>query len=285
LQLKSLIIESLNNSKKLGAYDFDVYIQEYCYFIWGPTMLTAIALDAARGMTLFSGLTGPDKEALIKAGHIRHIPKGQTLFAHGDAVTHFYIIVSGTMQLFRTNPDGHEKTIAVVKSGQTMCEDEIMDSCRGHRVNGVAVEDSAVIEFPVSWLKETAKQHGTFALNLLSLIASKAHMAEVEAEHQASMSAAQLVACFMQRLCVLYDFNPESFDLPYSKTLIASRLGMELETFSRTLNKLKEHGISVNGNRVMITDLARISEYVCSFCSIADDCATHQAMEKKTGAA
>jgi CRP-like cAMP-binding protein len=99
------------------------------------------------------------------------------------------------------------------------------------------------------------------------------------------MSAAQLVACFMQRLCVLYDFNPESFDLPYSKTLIASRLGMELETFSRTLNKLKEHGISVNGNRVMITDLARISEYVCSFCSIADDCATHQAMEKKTGAA
>lgn len=76
-------------------------------------------------------------------------------------------------------------------------------------------------------------------------MAERAHIAEVEAEHQATMSAAQLVACFMQRLCVLYNFDPKGFDLPYSKTLIASRLGMELETFSRTLAKLKEHGIAV----------------------------------------
>lgn len=106
---------------------------------------------------------------------------------------------------------------------------------------------------------------------------------EVEAEHQATMSAAQLVACFMQRLCVLHNFNPKSFELPYSKTLIASLLGMELETFSRTLGKLKEHGITVNGNKVAITDLARVEQYVCGFCSISGDCATHQALEKKLG--
>src|SRR5471030_2400757 len=95
------------------------------------------------------------------------------------------------------------------------------------------------------------------------------------------MSAAQLVACFMQRLCVLYDFNPAGFDLPYSKTLIASRLGMELETFSRTVAKLKEHGITVEGTHVEIHDLGRVEQYVCGFCSIAEDCPTHQAMEKK----
>ena len=95
------------------------------------------------------------------------------------------------------------------------------------------------------------------------------------------MSAAQLVACFLQRLCVLYSFNPKGFDLPYSKTLIASRLGMELETFSRTLAKLKEHGISVEGSRVMITDLNRIEDYVCGMCSVSGECATHQAMEKR----
>lgn len=244
-------------------------------------MLPILAPDVARGMSLFVGLTEKDRDTLIKGGRLRQIPRGQMLFAHGDPVTHFYLIVSGTMQLFRATPDGHEKTIEVVKSGQTMCEDEVMDSCHGHRVNGVAVEDSVVLEFPVAWLKETAKKHSVFTLNLLSLISNRAHLAEIEAEHQATMSAAQLVACFMQRLCVLYDFSPKGFDLPYSKTLIASRLGMELETFSRTLAKLKEHGITVEGNRVTITDLARVGKYVCGMCSISGECTTHQEMEKK----
>ncbi len=244
-------------------------------------MLPIIAPDNVRFMPLFAGLGEHDRDMLLKSGRQRQLPRGHLLFAHTDPVTHFYLIMRGTVQLFRATPDGHEKTIAVATSGQTLCEDEVMDACRGHRTNAVAVEDSTVLEFPVAWLKETAKTHSTFALNLLSLISNRAHLAEVEAEHQATMSAAQLVACFMQRLCVLYDFSPKGFDLPYSKTLIASRLGMELETFSRTLVKLRDHGITIQGNRVVITDLARVAEYVCSACSISGECTTHQAMEKK----
>jgi CRP/FNR family transcriptional regulator, dissimilatory nitrate respiration regulator len=237
----------------------------------------------ARTTFLFSGLTEQEKETLLKGGRLRQAPRGEMIFAQGDSVTHFYVLIKGTVQLFRANAEGHEKTIEVLKAGQTMCEGEILDSCRAHRVNAVAVEDSVVIEFPVLWLKETAKKYNAFALNLLSLISKHAHMAEVEAEQQATMSAPQLVACFIQRMCVLYDFDPKGFDLPYSKTLIASRLGMELETFSRTLNKLKEQGISVEGTQVKITDLKRVEHYVCGICSIAEDCPTHQALQKKTG--
>lgn len=237
--------------------------------------------DAIKNSPLFVGVAEQDKQQLLSEGRMRKLLRKQMLFAHGEPVTHFYILTQGTIQLFRENAEGQEKTIEVLKSGQTLCESEIMDSCHGHRVNAVAVEDSELMEFPVGWLKDAARKHGAFALNLLSQIASQAHMAEIEAEHQANMSAAQLVACFLQRLCVLYDFNPKGFDLPYSKTLIASRLGMELETFSRTLNKLKEHGIILEGNHVRIQDLAKIEQYVCNFCSIAEDCSIHHTMERK----
>lgn len=248
-------------------------------------MPLTVSPEIMRKLPLFSGLTEQEKDMLIKGGKVHHCPRGQMLFVHGEPVTHFYVIVKGTVQLFRVNPDGNQKTLDVLKAGQTMCESEIMDSCSNHRVNATPVEDSVIIEYPVAWLKDAAKKHSTLALNLLSLIAQQAHMAEVEAEHQAAMSAAQLVACFLQRLCVLYDFDPKGFELPYSKTLIASRLGMELETFSRTMAKLKDHGITVNGMHVSITDLERIEEYVCGFCSIAGECATHQAMEKKADTA
>lgn len=241
--------------------------------------------DIIRALPLFSGLNEQDKAALLTGGRIRQCKRGQLLFHHGDPVTHFYIIISGTVQFSRENPDGHEKTIDVFKAGQTMCESEIMDACRHHRVNAIALDDVAVMEFPMAWLKDAAKKHTAFALNLLSSISHQAHLAEVEAEHQATMSATQLVACFMQRLCVLYDFEPAGFDLPYTKTLIASRLGMELETFSRTLAKLKEQGITVEGTHVMIHDLKHIEQYVCSLCSVSEDCPTHQAMARRIATA
>jgi Ni,Fe-hydrogenase III large subunit len=56
---------------------------------------------------------------------------------------------------------------------------------------------------------------------------------------------------------------------------------MELETFSRTLAKLRERGITVEGMRVTIHDLKCIEEYVCGVCSIAEDCSTHRSMKKK----
>jgi CRP-like cAMP-binding protein len=244
-------------------------------------MLSIVVSENAKAFSLFTGLTEIERESLLKGGRIHKCPKGQMLFLHGDPVTHFYLLMDGAVQLFRETADGQEKTLHVVKAGQAMCEGEILDNCATHRMSAVAIKDSSVMEFPVAWLKDTARRHGAFALNLLSLIAQQAYMAEVEAEHQASMSAPQLVACFMQRLCVLHDFDPKGFELPYSKTLIASRLGMELETFSRTLTKLRENGMTVNGAHVSIENLHLIEEYVCQTCSVSEDCTTHKAMKKK----
>lgn len=243
-------------------------------------MQHTLSPEQIRALPLFSGLTEQDKDSLLQEGQMRRYTRGQSLFFHGDPVAHFYIVLSGTVQLYRESPEGKEKTIEMLKAGQTICEGEILDSCRAHRASAEAVDAVTVLEFTQSWLKEASRKHGMFALNLLSSIAAQAHLAEVEAEHQATMSAAQLVACFLQRLCVLYDFDHKGFELPYSKTLIASRLGMELETFSRTLARLKEQGIVVEGTHVAITDLAAVEQYVCGFCSISEECPTHRAMER-----
>ncbi len=244
-------------------------------------MPKTLSPDILKTLPLFSGLTEQEKDILLKAGHIRHFMKGEHLFLHGDPIRYFYIICNGTVQLFRENPGGREKTTDVRIKGQTISKTEIFDAVRVHQVNAIAADDVVVMEFPMVWLKESAKKHSAFALNLLSAISRNAREAEIEAEHQATMSSAQLVACFIQRVCILHDFNPCGFELPYSKTLIASRLGMELETFSRTLSKLKEHGITVNGTHVAIHDLGGIDRYVCANCSVAEDCQTHQVIGEK----
>ena len=80
---------------------------------------------------------------------------------------------------------------------------------------------------------------------------------------------------------MLYNFDPHGFELPYTKTLIASRLRIEKETFSRTLQTLREQGITVAGTHVSIKDMRKADNFACGECSVADECGTHRALHEK----
>jgi CRP-like cAMP-binding protein len=231
--------------------------------------------------SIFNGLKKQEKDDLLKDGKIRHLNKKEFLFYHGDSLACFYIVCSGIIQIFRTNSDGDEKTLHILIPKDTICGDEIFDSHTTHQFSAVAVENSTVIEFPKKWLEENTKKYGNIALNLLASIAHRSQMAEIEAEHKATMSTAQLIACFLQKLCLVYNLNPHGFTLPYSKKLIASRLGIEVETFSRALLKLQKYGISVKGSRVTIGNFNTIEKNVCDHCSIEQDCKLRASFKKK----
>ncbi len=245
--------------------------------------------DVINNLKLFSGLSDHEKEKILRDGKIRWYERGHQLFRHGDPIQHFYIVCSGAMQLLRATPDGHEITTDVVIPGNTLCKREIFrDQARHHQVSAVVVKDVVVVEFPAAWLKKIAMENPVIMLNILSTLSQYAHMVEVEIEHKTTMNAAQQVACFLQRLCLMHGLDPQGFELPYSKSLIASRLGMEPETFSRTLTKLKAHGIEVTNSYVRFHDLEEIGKYVCHSCSMVDECTTHEALvhrdQEKQGA-
>ena len=233
---------------------------------------------------LFTGLDDDDKAILMQGGKLREYENGQPLFTHGDAVCNFSIICDGAVQLFRETPDGHEMTSDVLIAGDTIGETEILQPGSTHHFNAIAIKKTSLLEFPVGWLKESAKKYNLLALNLLGMLSQRLHIATIEAEHKTTMTAAQQVSCFMERLCILHDFDPRGFELPYSKTLIASRLGMELETFSRALKKMRDHGISIDGMRVSFDNIGEMERYVCGNCSIIGHCNEHEQLKKKLAA-
>ena len=200
---------------------------------------------------------------------------------HGDKITHFYVICRGTMQIFRETPDGHEITNDMLIAGDTVNAEEIMSKQIIHAMNARAVEDTSILKIPVRWMKDNLQTFGHIAASLMAGLSVRLHNAQMEAEHQSTMSATQIVACYLQRLCVLYSFDPHSFELPYSKTLIASRLRIELETFSRTLKNLKGQGITVTGTHVSFTDMQKTGKFVCNTCSMSEDCQAHLYLHKK----
>ena len=180
-------------------------------------MIQPISNDIVRSFPLFAGLSEQEKDDLMWEGRVRHYPNGRHLFVYGDEVRSYYVICDGAVQLFRETPDGHEMTADVLLAGSTVGLLESLESQATYRFNAVAVKDTAVIEFPIAWIQENAKRNGSLAHNLLIMISRRTQTSVIEGEHKSTMSAAQQVACFLQRLCILSGYDPYGFDLPYSE--------------------------------------------------------------------
>ncbi len=246
-------------------------------------MAKIILSDVISTLPLFLGINEQEKSTLLGVARIRHLLRGQTLFFQGDPIICFYVVCRGTVQMFRETPDGHEITPDICISGDSLCPSEIIDSKPIYKVNARAVEDTTLLEVPMQWLKQNLQNFDHLMLKLFADISQRLQRTTVEVERQTTMSAAQLISCFLYELCVLYDFDPRGFELPYSKTLIASRLGMELETFSRSLHKLKEYGIIVQGTHVSMfnNNTDKREKLVCNYCSGNGVCVQHNRLEQK----
>ncbi len=231
--------------------------------------------------SLFDGLSEEEKNNFLESGKVLSFRRGQTVFRQGEPLHSFYMICSGIVQLSRVTPNGREVTLDILIEGDMACAKEIFEMRDTHMVTASAVKPTKIMIFPKRWLFETAQKNSVFAINLLAAISRRAQMVELDAEHQATMSAPQLAACFLMHLCNNHGFDPHGFDLPFSKSLIASRLGMELETLSRTFPVLEKYGISIKGKRVVLRDLDAADKHVCDNCSVRESCRARLSLQRK----
>lgn len=231
-------------------------------------------------LPFFSDLNDQEKAELLKVASFKHLRRGEVLFMQGDPMTHSHWVCHGAIQLFRETPDGHELTDSVLITGDTLCDDNMIRSPKVHILSARALQESTLLSLPMTWISrhiDSGWNH--LARRFIEFFAVQAQEARLDAEHQATMNATQLVACFLQKLCVRHHFDPRGFELPYSKTIIASCLNMELESLSRTFPKLREHGITVRGKYVSFDDVALAQHTACGICSSSETCNTYHAMQ------
>jgi CRP/FNR family transcriptional regulator, dissimilatory nitrate respiration regulator len=229
-----------------------------------------------KALPLFADNTFEENALILSNSRIISCHSGKLLFSHGDKVTHFYVICRGAMQIFRDTPDGYEATCNILISGDSVNADELVSCQAKHAMSARAVNDCSLLEIPISWMLENFNNMNNMAAKLLAGLAAQLSNAQVDIEHLSTMSAAQNAACYLQKLRVQYNFDPLEFELPYTKSLIASRLQMGRETFSRSLLALKDHGISVTGARVSFKDMHKTRRFVCDKCSVSNQCKAYQ---------
>lgn len=211
-------------------------------------------------------------ERLARQSYVQISHKNHLLLLHQDPADKFYIILSGWIKLFRETLDGAQAIVDILPSGHMFGETSIFEGDT-YPYNAEAVEPTELLVLPLDLLKKEIKDNPNLAMEMLSTMARYRRQQDEELEHRTLQNAPQRIGCFLLRLTNQKATGPIIIHLPYDKTLVASRLGMQPETFSRALNKLKAAtGIKVKGATIELKDLDQLAQYSCAACSSSFPC-------------
>lgn len=210
---------------------------------------------------MFSGLTPDALKELLADAWVQSFPRDAVLFIKDDPASRCYVVFDGWIKLFRTSEDGHETVIAVFTRGDLFAEAAIFDRAR-YPVSAATVENSRLLVIPAEPFMRRLSDNGEYAMKVLASMSRHLRSLVNQVERLTLKSSTERVAEFLLRLCPVFA-GPAVIQLPLDKALIAGRLGMQPETFSRSLAKLRHVGVISRGSEVTIPDvmaLRRLSE-------------------------
>jgi CRP-like cAMP-binding protein len=210
---------------------------------------------------LFSGLPLDALRALLADAWVQSFPRNFVLFLKDEPAIRCYVVFDGWVKLFRTTEAGHETVINVFTRGESFAEAAIFDRAR-YPVSAAVVEDSRLLVIPADPFMRRLSENGEYALKVLASMSRHLRSLVNQVERLTMKSSTERVAEFLLRLSPVFA-GSATVQLPLDKALIAGRLGMQPETFSRALAKLRRVGVVSRGSEVTIPDvmaLRRLSE-------------------------
>lgn len=219
-------------------------------------MLTVTDREIIQRCALFRALPPGDLDRLIDAGSITTLARNQQLFAQGEPARLLFLILEGQIKLTRLAQDGNEAVVHVFGPGETFAEAAMFMGGR-YPVTATAVTKARTIGISNARLKASVLEKPEIAFAMMASMAQHLKALLAQIEQMKLLTTKQRVIRF------LIDHSgaasgAATFDLPQDKALIANRLGMKPETFSRMLSQLAAHGVAVAGAKITIKDVSRL---------------------------
>lgn len=215
--------------------------------------------NALRAHHLFASLGDEQLARIVDSAHVQSLAEGEHLFGQGQPCEYFYLLRSGCIKLCRFSPDGHEKVIDIVMPGQTFAEAIMFMERQTYPVTSVSVGASEIIAFRNGTFREIVRESADTAFQLLGDMSRRLRKQLNE------INALTLQNATLRFINYLLQQLPEgsqgtaTIALAAPKNVIASRLSIQPESFSRILRHLQKDGlIGVEGTCVHIGDVERL---------------------------
>ena len=214
-------------------------------------------------LPLFKELATEEIDRLASGTTELHVPRGELIFHRGDPCVGFHLVVYGQVKPAFLSPNGSEKVVEIIGPGGSFGE-ALMFMDKAYVVMAQALADTMLLHVSKQVVFEEIERDPTFARKMLAGLSRRLHGLISDVESYSLQSGTQRVIGYLLRQDVQHggDSAPYSVTLPTSKAIVASRLNVTPEHFSRILHDLVAAGlIRVEGRDVTIVDVEGLREH------------------------
>lgn len=213
-------------------------------------------IDDLRRAPLLSRLAPEQLERVSRQAVRVRLDAEQLLFSQGDAATRFYLLLTGQMRLFRLSPEGAEKVIEIVNPGQTFAEALMFLNAPRYPVCAAALAGSELIAIDARDFAGMLRESVDTCFLLLGALSQRLRGLIGEIDDLTLHTATSRVARY---LAAKMPSDGQTLELDVRKGVLASRLSVQPETFSRVIKSLSGQGvIRIQGNQITILDPAAL---------------------------
>ena len=210
------------------------------------------------GIPIFAGCLPQQLERIGNGLIQKSVLKGDLVFRKGELSDGFYFLREGLVKIAFLSEDGNEKVLDIVVQQQTFGE-SLMFSDKPLIVYAQALVNSSLLHLPAKIVLDELALDPALARRMFAGMSRSVHQLMSDLESCSLHSGRQRIIEYL-----LHELPDEEAIRPVvtlkaNKSLIASRLNLTKEHFSRILHGLLACGlIGIEGRNVRINDVNQL---------------------------
>jgi CRP-like cAMP-binding protein len=214
------------------------------------------------GIPLFNGVGHAEVRRWAGVATEMRAPRGAVVFRPGEPCTGLHVVVEGQVKLALQNARGDEKVIDLVGPGSCFGETALVLGTP-HAMLAEAIADTVLIQLGRDAVLEEIRRNADFSGRMLQAVCRRLAQRTQDLESVTLHSGVQRVTAYLlMQLPDGVNGAPVAIRLPAKKSIIASRLNLTQEHFSRILHEIQAAGlVRIRGREVEICDVARLQAY------------------------
>ena len=207
-------------------------------------------------LPLFAGVAPAHVRSVAAQSWTLSGARGAALLPAGTRLPGVFAVAYGSVKLSMKNGGNEERVLRLVAARQMFGEASALLG-RPAPYSAVVLAEAKVVVMPSTPLYALIERDSAFARALVAILAERKLELCAEIGSATLRKGAERLASYL----VESAGNDDAVQLPFSKTVLAARLGMQKETLSRLLRSLAANGmITVSRRRIALLDRVRLRQ-------------------------
>lgn len=215
-----------------------------------------------RQARLFSTMDERQLAELLGSVRLLELQEGERLFSLGQTAERFFMVTKGRVKIFRVSQAGNEKIIEIFGPGDLFAEAVMFFEHRHYPVNAEALESSEICAFDSQTFLNLLRSSNELCLRMLGDLSMRLHGCVHEIDYLTLQNSTFRVVNYLVAQLPPSASHKATIDLSAPKNVIASRVSIKPETFSRILHNLAHEGIiGIQGKTIQVHDIERLRRF------------------------